>query len=85
MKRLLKEMLIIGMAVFAAIYLMFPTLGTFELIPDWIPIIGSIDEATATLILLNTLNYYGLDLTNLWGRPPRKKLPRSAENESNQD
>lgn len=67
MQRLFKEMMILALAVFALIYLLYPSLGIFELIPDAIPLLGSIDEATATLILINTLRYYGLDLTKLFG------------------
>jgi hypothetical protein len=74
MGRLLKEMFILFLAAFAGIYLMFPTLGIFELIPDAIPIIGSIDEATATLIILNTLNYYGLNITNLYGSATKRRV-----------
>ena len=77
--RLLKEMVIVFLAVFAVIYLIFPTLGIFELIPDAVPLIGSMDEATATLIILNTLNYYGLDLTNLYGGSRRRRLNRPAQ------
>ncbi len=77
--RLLKEMVIVFLAVFAVVYLVFPTLGIFELIPDAIPIIGNMDEAVATLIILNTLNYYGLDLTNLYGSARRRRLNRPAQ------
>lgn len=74
MGRLVKEMMILGLAAAAAIYLIYPSLGVFELIPDAIPIIGSLDEASATIILVNTFRYYGLDLTRLFGkRSP--KLP----------
>ena len=75
--RLFKEMFIIFLAGFAAIYLIFPTLGLFELIPDAIPLIGSLDEATATLILINTARYYGFDLSNIYSRSskPRRQLP----------
>lgn len=66
--RLLKEMLIIALGTFALFYLMFPTLGVFELIPDAIPLVGSIDEAGATLIIANVLSYYGIDLTRLFVR-----------------
>ena len=34
------------------LYLLMPTLGIFELIPDAIPLIGSLDEAGATTGLL---------------------------------
>ncbi len=71
--RVIKEMVIVWTGIFALIYLIFPTFSLFELIPDAIPLIGSIDEAGATTILLNTLNYYGLDFLNLYGRRTEKK------------
>jgi len=74
--RLIKEMFILGLAFVAVVYLTYPSLGIFELIPDAIPIIGSLDEGAATLILLNTLNYYGFDVTNLYGKPVRRRRRR---------
>ena len=72
MGRLFKEMMIIGLAAVALIYLIYPSLGVFELIPDAIPVIGSLDEASATLILISTLRYYGFDVSRLYGkRNPR--------------
>lgn len=68
MGRLLKEMMIIGLAGVALIYLIYPSLGVFELIPDAIPVLGSIDEASATLILINTFRYYGFDVTRFYGK-----------------
>ncbi|MFN8449608.1 MAG: DUF1232 domain-containing protein [Anaerolineae bacterium] len=68
MGRLLKEMMILGLGAVALLYLIYPSLGVFELIPDAIPVIGSLDEASATIILVNTLRYYGLDLARLYGR-----------------
>ena len=74
--RLIKEMFILGLAFFAVVYMVFPTLGIFELIPDAIPLIGSLDEGAATLILLNTLNYYGFNVTNLYGKPSKRRRGR---------
>lgn len=73
MVRLFKEMAIIGLAVIAGIYLANPTSGFFELIPDVVPFVGNLDETAAVLILMNTLRYYGIDLTNLWGDNPNKQ------------
>jgi hypothetical protein len=79
MKRLIKEMFIVGLAAVALIYLMYPSLGIFELIPDAIPVIGSLDEATATIILINTLRYYGLDISRLYGRSRnQERLPEGT-------
>lgn len=74
MGRVLREMVIIAVAALAGIYLINPTFGVFELIPDNIPLVGNMDEAGATLILLNTLRYYGLDLTGL-GKRREQQLP----------
>jgi hypothetical protein len=67
MGRLFKEMVVILLGVVAFIYLIYPSLGVFELLPDAIPLIGSVDEGTASLILISVLRYYGLDLTRLFG------------------
>jgi hypothetical protein len=72
--RILKEMFIIGLAGIAVIYLINPTAGFLELIPDNFPIVGNLDEAGATLILLNTLRYYGLDLTKLFDKSRKEKI-----------
>ncbi|MGQ9889280.1 MAG: DUF1232 domain-containing protein [Aggregatilineales bacterium] len=67
--RLAKNAVVIALGAIGMLYLMFPTLGVFELIPDAIPFIGNLDEAGATLLVLNTLAYYGLDLGRLYGSP----------------
>ena len=57
--------------VFAAlcgVYLANPTLGVFEAIPDNVPFVGNIDEATATAILISCLGYLGIRLPFLSGR-----------------
>jgi len=38
-------------SLFGLVYLLTPTLGIFEIIPDFIPIIGNIDEGAAALAL----------------------------------
>ncbi len=73
MLRLFREMAIVFLGLFAAIYLVYPSLGVFELIPDAIPLVGSMDEAGATLLLANTLNYYGINLTALYSKPGKKR------------
>jgi len=76
--RLVKEMMILGLGFVSVVYLIFPTLGIFELIPDAIPLIGSLDEVAATGLLLNVMNYYGINMTNLFSKPAPKKLKRPA-------
>ena len=56
--------LLVALAGFASlVYLINPTAGLIELIPDNMPIIGNLDEATAAAVLLAALRYYGIDLT----------------------
>lgn len=68
MGRIFKEMIILGLAALAGLYLLNPTAGILEFLPDNLPLIGNLDEATAVLILASTARYYGLDLTRLYGR-----------------
>ncbi len=52
----------------AGLYLVNPTFGVFELLPDNIPLVGNVDEATASMVLLAALRYFGYDLTKLFMR-----------------
>ena len=45
----------VGTAVLCFLYLIYPSLGIFELIPDGIPFVGSLDEMGATTGLLYSL------------------------------
>lgn len=75
MRRLAKDMFVLFLGAFATLYLMYPSFGIFELIPDAIPLIGSLDEAGATLLLLNVLSYYNIDVTHLFENSRKKRLP----------
>ena len=48
------------------LYLLNPTMGVFELIPDNIPLIGNLDEVGATALLFYSLRYFGFDIINLF-------------------
>ena len=54
--------------IFTSLYLINPTFGVFELIPDNLPIIGNLDEVAATGFLLSALKYLGFDFTNIFYR-----------------
>lgn len=62
----MKSLFVALAGLFAFLYLLNPTLGVFELVPDNLPLIGNIDDATATMVLLGALRYFGYDLTNLF-------------------
>ncbi|MCX6854596.1 MAG: hypothetical protein NTV80_06795, partial [Verrucomicrobia bacterium] len=60
--KLIRDLLVLASGVLSALYLLNIGFGVVELIPDNVPIFGNLDEATATALLLNCLNYFGLDL-----------------------
>ena len=68
----MKKFGIIFLGLLSVIYLLNPTAGFFELIPDNIPIIGNLDEAAAVALLLMCLRYFGYELPNIF-TPDTKK------------
>lgn len=64
----MKTFFVIIAGFLAALYLINPTFGLFELIPDTIPGVGNIDEAFATTVLLGALGYFGIDVKNFFGK-----------------
>lgn len=67
-------MLIVG--ALSVLYLANPGAGVFAEIPDNFPIIGNLDEAAVTAILLSVLSYFGIDLKHLFGG---KKQDKSSD------
>ena len=63
-------------AILSFVYLLNPTFG-IDLLPDNLFLVGNIDEATATGILLACLRYLGLDLLGFI--PGRGQPEGSAE------
>jgi uncharacterized membrane protein YkvA (DUF1232 family) len=66
----MKSFLVALAGFFSFLYLVFPSFGIFELLPDYIPFIGNVDEATATMVLLSAMRYFGMDLTAQFRRRP---------------
>src|SRR5690349_10039996 len=58
-----KKAFVLVLTVLSALYIINPTAGFFELIPDNFPIIGNLDEVAATLLLLRCLAYFGVDIS----------------------
>ncbi len=69
----MKSLLVLLAALFSVIYLINPGAGFIELLPDNIPFIGNLDEATATAILLACARYFGWDISNFFGRKGDEK------------
>jgi hypothetical protein len=73
----MKKLLIAFAGLLAFLYLVNPTMGLFEFLPDNLPLVGNVDEATATMVLLGVLRYFGWDLTNLFSERKALDLGRA--------
>ncbi|HEX8295617.1 MAG TPA: hypothetical protein VF593_04920 [Chthoniobacteraceae bacterium] len=69
---MIKSLLVFLLGIFATFYLINPGAGFIELLPDNLPFIGNLDEATATALLLACLRYFGIDPISLFTREKRK-------------
>jgi len=54
-----------GLAVLSALYLLNPGFGIFDLIPDNLPVVGNLDETAAAALLVSSLAYFGFDPSKL--------------------
>jgi uncharacterized membrane protein YkvA (DUF1232 family) len=63
-----KKILIFCIGLLALLYILNPTAGVFEIIPDNLPLVGNLDEAAAVALLLMCLKYFGIDLPNIFHR-----------------
>jgi uncharacterized membrane protein YkvA (DUF1232 family) len=61
-----KDYWVAFVGIIALIYIINPTAGFIEFIPDNLPLIGNLDEGMATTILLSCLNYFGYNLGNFF-------------------
>ena len=49
-------------ALLCVVYMLIPTAGFLEFIPDNLPVIGNVDEGLIMILLLGCLKYLGLDI-----------------------
>ncbi len=64
----MKTFFVVLTGVVAFLYIMNPTAGIFEFIPDNIPVIGNLDEAGATALIIAALGYFGVDFAHMFKR-----------------
>ncbi len=64
----MKNIVVFCVGLVAALYILNPAAGLFEIIPDNIPLVGNLDEAAAVALLLMCLRYFGIDLTDIFRR-----------------
>ncbi|MCP4716900.1 MAG: DUF1232 domain-containing protein [Deltaproteobacteria bacterium] len=63
---MIKNIVVALVGMLSLVYLINPGMGIFELIPDNLPVIGNLDEAAATVLLIAALKYFGVDLTRFF-------------------
>ncbi len=78
---MIKNILVLLAGLLSLVYLVNPTAGVFELIPDNLPIVGNLDEAAACAIILAAFRYYGIDLTSFLGRGVKGRPQSSGRKE----
>ena len=63
--------------VLGGLYVINPTAGIFELIPDMVPIVGNLDEAALMFLIFGAMRYLGWTLPEFIERwtQPRGQLP----------
>jgi 4-hydroxybenzoate polyprenyltransferase len=64
----MKRIVVFCAGILATIYILNPTAGLFEILPDNLPLVGNLDEAAAVALLLMCLSYFGIDLPNIFKR-----------------
>ena len=67
----MKKIVVFCLGALAALYLLNPTAGVFELIPDNLPLVGNLDEAAAVALLVMCLKYFGFELPDIFRRGRR--------------
>ena len=82
--RLAVTMIITGLGLVGGCYMLNPT-GGFDLLPDNLPLLGNLDEAGATTLVLLALSYWGFDVTRFgtllaaWGKGQKALPPGTGE------
>ena len=83
--QLIKSLFVLLLGAISALYLLNVGAGIVEVVPDIVPFIGNLDEATATFLLLNCLNYFGINIGPLRKLLPADKRLKSEPPESSGD
>jgi len=77
MRKLMVDLMVLLTGLLSMAYVLNFTFGLAELLPDNLPVVGNLDEATATALFLTCLSYFGISggklvdvLRVLAGKPP---------------
>ncbi len=60
--RAIKSLFVLLLGAISALYLLNVGVGVVEFVPDNLPLVGNLDEATATFLLLNCFAYFGVNI-----------------------
>ena len=77
----MKKIVVFCLGLLATMYILNPTAGLFEIIPDNLPFVGNLDEAAAVALLLMCLKYFGIDLPDIFRRDRNKDVTVEIEKE----
>jgi len=66
-RRLGTSIVVGALGIFSVIYLLNPTGGFIEFIPDNIPLFGNLDEVAISALLISCLAYFGIDIRRIFG------------------
>ncbi len=80
-RNLFTSLIVGGIGALSTVYLLNPTAGFFELIPDNVPVFGNLDEAAAAALLISALAYFGIDLGSLFGKVGRADRAKKGNGE----
>lgn len=73
--KMIRDLLVLCSGIISALYLLNISLGVVEFIPDNLPILGNLDEAAATALLINCLAYFGVDIGHFLRRKGTEGKP----------
>ena len=72
----MKSVVVLVLGLLSLLYILNPGAGIFELIPDNVPFLGNLDEATAVMVLLACLRDFGIDIGNIFRRNDTKQIEK---------
>jgi hypothetical protein len=70
--------------ILGSVYMINPTAGIFELLPDNLPGLGNLDEAAVLFLMYSAMLYLGVRLPEFlerWVRPPARLPSRTERDE----
>ncbi len=64
----LKDYIVAIIGIIGILYMLNPGYGFIEIIPDYIPILGNLDEAGVLVLVYSAAEYFGLNIKSIFQR-----------------